>query len=541
MSAVLAAAGSGRTLWYLTRGTGIVALLLLTAVVVLGVSGTSRWSTERLPRFVVAGLHRNLSLLSIVFLALHVLTTIGDGFAPIGLKDAVIPFASPYRPVWLGLGTVAFDLLLALTVTSMLRGRLGLRTWRAVHWLAYAAWPIALVHALGTGSDARVGWMALLAAVCTGAVAVAVLWRVAAGGAVWTAGRAFGAGGAVLVPLALFIWYLGGPGSPGWATRSGTPATLLGTGAGAAAAVPAPPFAGALRGTIVQSRPDASGQVTVSIDAVAGAERIRVWMRGAPLEGGGIHVYDSRVLFGTAEVPGLYVGTLDSLAGTRLDAVLRSGSGAALDLALTLGIDRARGTVSGSFRGTAASGASALGAGTRRMSDAAYREETSRAAAPAGLPRLLAGVRADGRAVSLDAHLRRYGAPPAVRGRGAGAKLIEVVAASGLRGRGGAGFPTARKLEAVAARRGRSVVVANGTEGEPPSGKDKVLLAYLPHLVLDGAVLAAHAVGAKEAIVAVGRATPRRRRSCDCGAAARAARRRRVATRRVRPGAVRRR
>ena len=127
--------------------------------------------------------------------------------------------------------------------------------------------------------------------------------------------------------------------------------------------MPAPPFAGALRGTIVQSRPDASGQVTVSIDAVAGAERIRVWMRGAPLEGGGIHVYDSRVLFGTAEVPGLYVGTLDSLAGTRLDAVLRSGSGAALDLALTLGIDRARGTVSGSFRGTAASGASALGAG----------------------------------------------------------------------------------------------------------------------------------------------------------------------------------
>lgn len=360
MSVVLATAGSGRTLWYLTRGTGIVALLLLTAVVVLGVSGTARWRTERLPRFVVVGLHRNLSLLSIVFLVLHVLTTIGDGFAPVGLKDAVVPFASPYRPVWLGLGTVAFDLLLALTVTSMLRGRVGLRTWRAVHWLAYAAWPVALVHALGTGSDARVGWTALLAAVCTGAVAVAVLWRVAAGGAVWTAGRAVGAAGAVVVPLALFIWYLGGPGSPGWASRSGTPAALLGS---QAASVPAPPFAGALRGTIVQSRPDASGQETVSIDAVAGAERVRVWMRGAPLSGGGIHVYDSRVSFGTAEVPSLYVGTLASLAGTKLDAVLRSGAGSTLDLALALGIDRARGTVSGSFRGTAASGASALGAG----------------------------------------------------------------------------------------------------------------------------------------------------------------------------------
>ena len=361
MSGLLAAAGSARALWYLTRGTGVVTLLLLTAVVVLGVSGATRWQTTRLPRFVVAGMHRNLSLLAIVFLAAHVLTTIADGFAPIGLKDAVVPFASPYRPVWLGLGTVAFDLLLALTVTSMLRGRLGLRTWRAVHWLAYAAWPVALAHALGTGTDARVGWMQLLAAACTGAVALAVLWRIAAGGAVWTAGRAVGAAGVVVVPLALFLWYLGGPGSPGWAARSGTPSALLGPGA--AAALPAPPFAGPLRGTIVQSRPDASGQVTVSIDAAAPVGQVRVWLRGTPLAGGGVHVYDSRLSFGTAAVPNLYVGTLSSLAGSRLDAVLRSGSGSTLDLALDLGIDQARGTVTGSLRGTAANGASALGAG----------------------------------------------------------------------------------------------------------------------------------------------------------------------------------
>jgi methionine sulfoxide reductase heme-binding subunit len=362
VTGVLAATGSARTLWYLTRGTGVVTLLLLTAVVVLGVTGATRWQTTRLPRFVVAGMHRNLSLIAVVFLAAHVITTIGDGFAPIGLKDAVIPFASPYRPIWLGLGTVAVDLLLAVMLTSMLRGRLGLRTWRAVHWLAYASFPVALVHSLGTGTDARVGWMQLLAAVCTGAVAVAVLWRIAAGGAVWTGGRALGAAGAVVVPLALFLWYLGGPGSPGWAARSGTPSALLG-GAAVAAAVPTPPFAGALRGTIVQSRPDASGQVTVSIDAAASAGRVLVWIRGAPLAGGGVHVYDSRVSFGTSAVPNLYVGTLSSLDGTRLDAVLRSGSGASLDLALVLGIDRATGRVSGSLRGTAASDASALGAG----------------------------------------------------------------------------------------------------------------------------------------------------------------------------------
>ena len=116
------------------------------------------------------------------------LTTVADGFAPIGLKDAVVPFTSPYRPFWLGLGAVAFDLLLALTATSLLRVRIGLRTWRALHWLAYAAWPIALVHSLGTGSDARVGWFELLGAACTLAVAAAVLRRLAVDGA-WTAGR----------------------------------------------------------------------------------------------------------------------------------------------------------------------------------------------------------------------------------------------------------------------------------------------------------------------------------------------------------------
>jgi len=137
------------------------------------------------------------------------------------------------------------------------------------------------------------------------------------------------------------------------------------------------------------------------------------------------------------------------------------------------------------------------------MSGVAYREEPPGAPAAQALPRLLAGARMDGRPVSLDAHLRRYGPPPALQPR----TLVDAVAAAGLRGCGGAGFPTARKLEAVAAGRGRAVVVANGAEGEPPSGKDKVLLAYLPHLVLDGAVLAAHAVGARDAIVAVDRVT----------------------------------
>jgi len=119
-----------------------------------------------------------------------------------------------------------------------------------------------------------------------------------------------------------------------------------------------------------------------------------------------------------------------------------------------------------------------------------------------GPPRLLAGVSSAGAPSTLDEHLSVYGQLPP-----AGAiDLPALVDASGLRGLGGAGFPTATKLRAVASQRGRPFVVANGAEGEPISGKDKVLVRYLPHLVLDGAAAAAHALGAREAIVALSRA-----------------------------------
>jgi NADH:ubiquinone oxidoreductase subunit F (NADH-binding) len=121
-------------------------------------------------------------------------------------------------------------------------------------------------------------------------------------------------------------------------------------------------------------------------------------------------------------------------------------------------------------------------------------------------PRLLAGWFATGAPADHAAHVARYGPVPvaAFRDRAERAKLIETVARAGLRGRGGGGFPTARKLAAVAAARGRPVVVANGCEGDPASLKDRALLEIAPHLVLDGMVLAATAVGAREAMLCVG-------------------------------------
>jgi len=178
---VLAAADSP-ALWYLTRATGLVSLGLLTATMVLGIVGANRWSSARWPRFVTGGLHKNLSLLAVVFLVVHIVTAVTDSFVTITWINVFVPFTGSYRPVWLGLGAVASDLLIALILTSLLRRHLGYQVWRAVHWAAYGCWPIALVHGLGTGSDARQGWALAVVLGCLALVCAATWWRLAASG-----------------------------------------------------------------------------------------------------------------------------------------------------------------------------------------------------------------------------------------------------------------------------------------------------------------------------------------------------------------------
>jgi sulfoxide reductase heme-binding subunit YedZ len=163
--------------WYLTRGSGAVALVLLTVALVLGIPIVRAANPSYAPRVVVQLLHRNASLLAIVFVAVHVVTTVADSFVSVRLIDAVVPFAASYRPLWLGLGAIAFDLLIVVTVTSLLRSWLSYRMWRGVHLSAYACWPIALIHGLGTGSDTGFTWMRAIDVACVAAVLVAVGWR----------------------------------------------------------------------------------------------------------------------------------------------------------------------------------------------------------------------------------------------------------------------------------------------------------------------------------------------------------------------------
>jgi hypothetical protein len=352
---VTIAVGNGTALWYLTRGTGVVSLLLLTGGLVLGVLATVRWRSDRWPRFAVASIHRNLTLLAIAFVAVHVLTTIADGYAPVGLKDAVIPFVSRYRPLWLGFGALTFDLLLALIVTSLLRARIGYRAWRAVHWLAYAAWPFALLHSLGSGSDPRFGWFAVLALVCVAAVAAAVVARLLQSPVPWALRAAAGAA-MLLVAVAGALWYRSGPARSGWAARAGTPASILRRHTASTAQtvdVSTLPrtFDGRLQGRLARSS-DNAGDLGVAFGAsvqgsVPAVLRLTLW--GSPA-GQGIAMSDSRVTFSPVRSGG-YTGKIVALQGNQVVADLTSSSGAPLRLTIVLNIDRTGGTFTGSLHG----------------------------------------------------------------------------------------------------------------------------------------------------------------------------------------------
>ena len=397
MSSVLAGAGPS-AYWYLTRSTGAVALMLLTAAIVLGVADVRRWSTPRWPRFVVDSLHRNVSLLAMAFLAVHILTSVLDSFAPISLLDAFIPFTGSYRPFWLGLGALSFDLLLAVTITSLLRQRIGFTGWRAVHWLTYASWPIALLHGLGTGSDVKSTWLLALSIACLLVVLAAVLVRAIAG----------------------------------W------PANMRGRGA-------------ALGGR---------RRVLAVPGAVAARRAARLRM-GAALG-------DARARCSRTPTPPAPAGKSDER---------RARS--------------ARARLPRSPTGSTRRAARACSRASPRTGDDDARRAPRRART--GSRRPAAGAAATGLRRGADRGDRARG-PARARRRG---------------------FPTATKMRAVAAARGRAVVVVNGAEGEPASLKDRTLLELVPHLVLDGAALAAEAVGADEVIVVrlrVRRRRPRRHR-----------------------------
>jgi hypothetical protein len=239
-----------------------------------------------------------------------VVTVVADPFTPINWFDAVVPFVSSYRPIWLGLGALAFDLLLALVVTSLLRYRLGYKTWRFVHWFAYVCWPVAVLHGFGTGTDTASGAVFLLTTACVVAVLAAVSARLVTGLARRPGVRGVGLAAFALAPVLLVAWLWNGPLASGWARRAGTPVDVLArsTAATSSAAAPAS-SAGAspaptgshlaaglradLAGTVHTSAPDGNGVVVVSlVGSLTNGARgsVDVELTGRAVAGGGVRL-----------------------------------------------------------------------------------------------------------------------------------------------------------------------------------------------------------------------------------------------------------
>ncbi len=350
MTLPLAASGTA-ALWYLSRGSGAVSLILLSAAVVLGIVDERRWRSARWPRFALHGLHRWVSLFAVAFLAVHILSGVLDSFAPIRLLDAVVPFAGAYRPLWLGFGALAFDVLLTVAITSLLKRRIGQRTWRAVHWLSYAAWPLAVVHGLGTGSDVRAGWLLAITAACVAAVWCALLARVARVPG-WP--RFASLGTLAALPVAALLWLPQGPLAKGWARRAGTPARLLAV-SNVTPPQPvspfSPPFSGYLGGNVIQGEDSSAGLATVDLSMTisGGASGVAdVRLEGTPLASGGLSVQSSSVTVGPRTDPARYRGRVSSLDGGDVVAELTDSSGHNLrvDFRLALEGQSVRGTVS---------------------------------------------------------------------------------------------------------------------------------------------------------------------------------------------------
>jgi sulfoxide reductase heme-binding subunit YedZ len=340
---------SSQAVWFLTRGTGVVSLVLLTAVTVLGILNAVRWSPALTPRFVVQRVHRNLSLVSVVFIVIHIATAVIDGFAPIRWIDAVVPFQAAYRPLWLGLGTVAFDLVIAVAVTSLIRARLGYRVWRAVHWTSYALWGVAVFHGLGIGSDSTQLWMLALVAASVSAVVAAAVWRVAIGWPGWTPARLSMALGAVSMPVVLGVWLMGGPLQPGWAARAGTPRRLL-AHTSSAAPSPSSTVATVQAPIVLPSR--ASGQGITRLHPLTGGQArvvVSLQTQGSPaltfrvvLNGRqisqGISMSDGSVVLTPPGGAAVYRGTVTGLSGGNISAELSDGHGDRIALTLALAI-----------------------------------------------------------------------------------------------------------------------------------------------------------------------------------------------------------
>ena len=200
--------------WDIARVGGLLAYVLLTASVAMGIALSLGWRSPRWTRFVTNELHRFVTLVAIVFTGIHTLAVAVDPFIGFTPAEVLVPMLSHYRPIWVALGIVATYLLLAIYASEWVRPRIGYRWWRRFHYLSFAGFVLALVHGVATGSDTRAPWAIVLYAgsvVLVGALLVARLLPAGQG-------RRHPVVAAASASLLVFgvVWATSGPLQAGW-------------------------------------------------------------------------------------------------------------------------------------------------------------------------------------------------------------------------------------------------------------------------------------------------------------------------------------
>jgi methionine sulfoxide reductase heme-binding subunit len=165
--------------WYAARAGGIVAYVLLSVNVGLGLAMTGKKSMKHWPRFALEDVHRFAGLLTGTFLVVHIVAVAIDAYLPFSIVSLVVPLTATYRPIWTAMGIVAAELLLALAVTNHYRNtKLSYAFWRRAHYVNFAVWGAATLHGVGSGTDRSTPWMLAIFAVAVGMVCGLTTWRV---------------------------------------------------------------------------------------------------------------------------------------------------------------------------------------------------------------------------------------------------------------------------------------------------------------------------------------------------------------------------
>lgn len=351
-----------KLLWYITRATGIIALLLLGAIVILGIMTATKSTPAGIGKFIGPDLHRRLSLTTVIFLGVHIVTAILDPFVKIGITTTIIPFVSKYRPLWVGLGTLSFDLMLIIIATSIVRHKFPHSRWKKIHYLSWAVVGLVLFHALGTGSDDKIKIVEIIYVAFVLGVGAFGIFRTSRERGLTPIRKLVAGASLSLVPLAILAWASQGPLKPGWAKSSSSfsilpkstslSATTVATTGVISSSSPtttpsvALPVNGSISGTVVQSQTSAGVVILTLRGSVANSQDyVEVQLNGVP-QNGALVLQSSTAYFGTVAKPNTYVGTVSQANGSSLVLSLSGPSGKVL---ASMNVSLSGSTFSGTF------------------------------------------------------------------------------------------------------------------------------------------------------------------------------------------------